>query len=245
MPANWQNSAVVTDWKRSVFIPIPKKGKVKEYSNYGTIVLISHTSKVMLKILQARPQQYVNWELPDVQAGFRKGRESEVAQLSPTLCDPMDCSPPGSSIHGILQARVLEWVAISFSRGSSQPMDRTPVSHTTGRLFTVWATGEALVIQWMLAIWSLVPLPFKIQLEHLEVHGSRTVEAWLGEFWALLYQCVRWVQFCGSLSILSHCLSLGLEGKLTFYSPVATAECFKFAGILSVHFHRIIFQDLK
>ena len=62
------------DWKRSVFIPIPKKGNVKECSNYHTIALISHTSKVMLKILQARLQQYVNCEFPDVQAGFRKGR---------------------------------------------------------------------------------------------------------------------------------------------------------------------------
>ena len=62
------------DWKRSVFIPIPKKGNPKECSNYCTIALISHTSKVMLKILQARLQQYVNRELPDVQAGFRKGR---------------------------------------------------------------------------------------------------------------------------------------------------------------------------
>ena len=53
----------------------------------------------------------------------RRESESEVAQLCPTLCDPMDCSPPGSSIHGILQARILEWVAISFSRGSSQPRD--------------------------------------------------------------------------------------------------------------------------
>ena len=60
------------DWKRSVFIPIPKKGNVKECSNYHTIALISHASKVMLKILQARLQQYVNSELPDVQAGFRK-----------------------------------------------------------------------------------------------------------------------------------------------------------------------------
>ena len=58
------------DWKRSAFIPIPKKGNAKEYSNYHTIALISHTSKVMLKILQARLQQYVNDELPDVQAGF-------------------------------------------------------------------------------------------------------------------------------------------------------------------------------
>ena len=62
------------DWKRSVFIPIPKKGNAKECSNYRTIALISHASKVMLKILQARLQQYMNRELPDVQAGFRKGR---------------------------------------------------------------------------------------------------------------------------------------------------------------------------
>ena len=74
MPANLENSAVATDWKRSVFIPIPKKGNAKECSNYRTIALISHTSKVMLKIFQARLQQYVNHELPDVQTGFRKGR---------------------------------------------------------------------------------------------------------------------------------------------------------------------------
>ena len=62
------------DWKRSVFIPIPKKGNAKECSNYRTISLISQVSKVMLKILQARLQQYMNHDLPDVQAGFRKGR---------------------------------------------------------------------------------------------------------------------------------------------------------------------------
>ena len=62
------------DWKRSVFIPIPKKGNAKEYSNYRTMALISHASKVMLKILQARLQQYVNHEIPNVQAGLRKGR---------------------------------------------------------------------------------------------------------------------------------------------------------------------------
>jgi len=62
------------DWKRSVFFPIPKKGNAKDCSNYRTIALISHASKVMLKILQARLQQYVNCELPDVQAGFRKGK---------------------------------------------------------------------------------------------------------------------------------------------------------------------------
>ena len=71
---------------------------------------------------------------------------SEVAQSCPTLCDPMDCSLPGSSIHGIFQARVLEWVAISFSRGSSQPEDRTQVSHIAGRRFAVWATRESLFL---------------------------------------------------------------------------------------------------
>ena len=65
-------------WKRSVFIPIPKKGNAKECSNYRTVALISHASKVMLKILQARLQQHVNRELPDVQAGFRKDRGTEI-----------------------------------------------------------------------------------------------------------------------------------------------------------------------
>ena len=70
----WQTQQWPQDWKRSVFIPIPKKGNAKECWNYLTIALISHVNKVMLKILQARLQQYVNQELPDVQAGFRKGR---------------------------------------------------------------------------------------------------------------------------------------------------------------------------
>ena len=70
----WKTQQWPQDWKRSVFIPIPKKGNAKECSNYRTIAIISYTSKVMLKILQARLQQYVNHELPDVQAGFRKGR---------------------------------------------------------------------------------------------------------------------------------------------------------------------------
>ena len=70
----WKTQQWPQDWKRSVFISIPKKGNAKEYSNYRTIALISHVSKVMLKILQARLQKYMNRELPDVQAGFRKGR---------------------------------------------------------------------------------------------------------------------------------------------------------------------------
>ena len=80
MPANLENSIVwktqqwPQDWKRSVFIPIPKKVNAKECSNYLTTALTSHASKVMLKILQARLQQYGNQELPDIKAGFRKGR---------------------------------------------------------------------------------------------------------------------------------------------------------------------------
>ena len=70
----WKTQQWPQDWKRSVFIPIPKKGKAKECSNYHKIELISHASKVMLKILQARLQQYMNHEIPDVQAGSRKDR---------------------------------------------------------------------------------------------------------------------------------------------------------------------------
>src|SRR5574337_1192864 len=79
----WKTQQWPQDWKRSVFIPIPNKGNTKECSNYHTIALISHASKVMLKILQARLQQYVNSELPDVQAGFRKGRgiRDQVANI--------------------------------------------------------------------------------------------------------------------------------------------------------------------
>ena len=101
----------------------------------------------------------ISWELPKCDTKAWSGKccwkngtnrlisesESEVAQSCLTLCDPMDCSLPGSSLHGILQARVLEWIAISFSRGSSQPRDRTRVSLIPGRRFNLWATREAPV----------------------------------------------------------------------------------------------------
>ena len=76
----WKTQQWPQDWKSSVFIPIPKKGNVKEHSDYHTIALISHACKVMLKILQARLQQYLNCELPDVQAGFRKVRGTRVSR---------------------------------------------------------------------------------------------------------------------------------------------------------------------
>ena len=90
MPANLENSAVATGLKRSVFLPIPKKGNAKKCSNYRTIALISHTSKVMLKILQAR---YVNHELPEVQAGFRKGRgtRDQIANMCWIIKKAREC----------------------------------------------------------------------------------------------------------------------------------------------------------
>ena len=81
----WKTQQWTQDWKRSVFIPIPKKGNAKERSNYRTVAVISHASKIMLKILQARLQQYVNCELPDVQAGFSSGRGTKD-QIANILC---------------------------------------------------------------------------------------------------------------------------------------------------------------
>ena len=99
--------------------------------------------------------------------------ESEFVQFCPTLCYPMDCSLSGSSVHGIFQARLLEWIVISLSRGSSQPRNWTQVSHTAGRLFTVWATRQAhLIICW----WTLRLLPClgycSVQFSHSVVSDS-------------------------------------------------------------------------
>ena len=100
------------DWKRLVFAPIPKKGDANECSNYHTIALISHASKVMFKILQARLQQHVNQELPDVQAGFRKGR---------------GIRDQTANIHWIIEKRIPEKISISTSLTMLKP-------------FTVWIT---------------------------------------------------------------------------------------------------------
>ena len=87
---------------------------------------------------------------------------SEASQSCPTLCNPLDCSPPGSSVHGILQPRTLEWVAISFSRGSSQPRDQTQVFCIASRRFNLWATREALT-EYRIALISDVPYSFTLQ----------------------------------------------------------------------------------
>ena len=81
--------------------------------------------------------------LHDICLDYNIVKESEVTQSCPTLCDPMDCCLPGSSVHGIVQARILEWVAISFSKGSSQPRAQTWVSHIASRLLIFWATRES------------------------------------------------------------------------------------------------------
>ena len=108
MPANLDNSAVATGLEKVSFHSSPKKGNAKECSNYRTIALISHTSKVMLKILQASLQQYVNHELPDVPAGFRKGRgtRDQIANIHQTIKE--DKSVPGK--HLLL----LYWLAKAF-----------------------------------------------------------------------------------------------------------------------------------
>ena len=104
-----------------------------------TLTLYDPMEYTVHGILQARIPEWVAFPFSKESSQPRDGTqsESEVAQSCPTLCDPVDCSLPGSSIHGILQARILEWVAISFSRGSSQPRDRTQVSHIAGRRFNL------------------------------------------------------------------------------------------------------------
>ena len=105
----WKTQQCPQDWKRSVFILIPKKGNAKECSNYHTIALISHTSKVMLKILQDRLQQYVNHELPDVQAGFRKSRGSrhQIANIHGIMKNKR--FPEKHLFHFIDYANAFDW----------------------------------------------------------------------------------------------------------------------------------------
>ena len=120
--------------------------------------------------------------------------ESEVTQWVPTLCDPMDCSPPGSSVCEISQARILDWVAISFSRGFSRPRDRTQVSGIAGRRFTVWATRESQFaisnrkpIQLLMIFLRCGKFLCRLQAslsDDLEKHGNRWAwHPWLGKVW--------------------------------------------------------------
>ena len=114
----WKIQQWPQDWKRSVFIPISKKSNDKECSNYGTIAPISHASKVMLKILQARLQQYMNCEFPDVQAGFRKAREPEIKLPTSTGSSKKQENSRKTSISALLtMAKPLTlWITINCGK---------------------------------------------------------------------------------------------------------------------------------
>ena len=113
------------------------------YTHIYNLQILLHSIYFPLKIHFFKVSREMRWWSANT---LFLGSETEVTQLCPTLVDPMDCSLPGSCIHGIFQARVLEWVAISFSRVSSWPMDRIQVSHIAGRHFIIWATREALFL---------------------------------------------------------------------------------------------------
>ena len=124
---------------------------------------------------------------------------SEVAQLCPTLCDPMDCSLPAFSIHRIFQARVLEWVAISFSRGSSWPRDWTQVSRITGSHFTVWATSEVIIYWVAMLFMNLLPKSASIFLfgnEYCVLKEILIILQILTDIWHWhAWQCYSWIPF--------------------------------------------------
>ena len=127
----WSTDSKTLDYQRT---------NPKEYQ-----IVRTHTKEITWIQDMASPNHHSTlWKTPHLNNKVKS--EIEVAQWCLILCDPMDCSLPGSSLHGILQARVLEWVAISFSRGSSRPRDWTQVSRIAGRCFNLWATREALRI---------------------------------------------------------------------------------------------------
>ena len=136
----------IKKWREWGLINILKQSyKHRSYNQAISTSLNLHFTgffKYIYISIQQRKDLWIRRKYLQTRFLLRK-KESEVAWPCPTLCDSMDCSPPGSSIHGIFQARVLEWIAISFSRGSSWPRDQTQVSCIAGRHFTIWATREA------------------------------------------------------------------------------------------------------
>ena len=128
MPTNLENSAVATNWKGSVFIPIPKKGNAKEYSNYCSIAFISHASKVMLKILQARLQQYMNCEFPDVQAGFRKGRgtRDQIANICWIIEKPREFQKTSTFALLTMLKPLFVWITKNCGNSTRDEITRTP-----------------------------------------------------------------------------------------------------------------------
>ena len=128
----WKTHQWPQDWKRSVFTPIPKKGNAKECSNYSTIALISHASKVMLKILQARDQQYVNCELPDVQTGLRKGRgtRDQISSIHWIIEKAMSSRKTSTSALLTMLKPLTVWITTNCGNskrdGNTRPRDLSP-----------------------------------------------------------------------------------------------------------------------
>ena len=131
------NKQEINIWGQKFSRSYQETAKIKEYIKKD---LETQKQDIYLRRESRRTPGWSKWS--SRMAAGHQVCESEVSQSCPTLCDPMDCSPPGSSVHGIFQARILEWVAISFSRGSSRPRDWTWVSHITGRRFTIKATNS-------------------------------------------------------------------------------------------------------
>ena len=139
----WKTQQWPQDWKRSVFIPIPKKGNAKECSNYRTTALISHARKVMLKILQARLQQYMNRELPDVQAGFRKAEEQEIKLPTCTGSWKKQESSRKTSISALLTRP--KPLTVWMTRNCGKFLNRWNADHLTCLLKNLYVDQEATV----------------------------------------------------------------------------------------------------
>ena len=150
--ANWPWTTEWSSWQRRI-----------EFCQENALVIAN-------TLFQQHKRWLYTWTSPD-------RKKSEVAQSCLTLCDPVDCSRPSSSVHGVLQARILEWVAISFSRGSSQPRDQIRVSCIAGRRFILWATREA---DWL---YSLQP-----KMEKLYTVSKNKTRSWL---WLR-----SWIPYC-------------------------------------------------
>ena len=145
IPDGWRISLHCRRHRRCGFNPwvrkIPWRKKPLQYSSLGNPMDRRAWQATVHKELQGAGRDWVTDYAPIYIT--MKEKKVLLAQSCPTLCDPMDRSPPSSSLHGILQARILKWVRISFSRGSSWCRGQTKVSHIAGRLFTVWVTREA------------------------------------------------------------------------------------------------------
>ena len=148
---------------------LPNVSSIIWFVNLRNLALCNHSPGTISFsfFLSFFEKLWENWESLLCHLKVKVKVKVKFTQLCPTLCDPMYYSPPGSSVHGILQARILEWVAISFSRGSSQPRNQTQVSHIAGRRFNLWATREAHQVLW--------PVLIELPLCHWVVNSSLSI----------------------------------------------------------------------